>query len=150
MTLLAELRPILIDLSDLSTCATLFQNALQHYQSTYLNPSSADGPTFTLLDVLVLADLYNTLGEHEKAVMTIRRGWRWLQGRGDQRWWDVVEDDREFDVLVGPGSGVTREGDVASGGYELDVNARQRLAVARIKMGEVEEARVGFIHLCSC
>jgi general transcription factor 3C polypeptide 3 (transcription factor C subunit 4) len=96
------------------------------------------------LDLLVVSDLYNTLGEYEKAVYNLRKGWRWLQGRGEQMWWDAVEDDREFD---GNGA-IQREGEPGSGGYELDVNARHRLAVARIKMGEIEEGKVSFIFHC--
>jgi general transcription factor 3C polypeptide 3 (transcription factor C subunit 4) len=68
-----------------------------------------------------------------------------LQGTGEQKWRDAVEDDREFD---GNGA-VPREGELRGGGYELDVNTRQRLAVARIKMGEVEEGKVSFALHCS-
>lgn len=55
-----------------------------------------------------------------------------------------MEDDREFDAM----GAVAREGELGSGGYELDVNARQRLAVARIKMGEVEEGKVSSLLRC--
>jgi general transcription factor 3C polypeptide 3 (transcription factor C subunit 4) len=100
------------------------------------------------MEVLVLADLYNTLGEHEGAVMVIRGGVRWLQGRKEQRYWDQCVDDREFDLLeeeggARRGGGAGEDDEVPPGRFPLDINARHRLAVARIKMGDVEEAKVG-------
>jgi general transcription factor 3C polypeptide 3 (transcription factor C subunit 4) len=35
-----------------------------------------------------------------------------------------------------------RDGDVRPGWHPLDVNARHRLAIARIKMGDIEEGKV--------
>jgi hypothetical protein len=52
---------------------------------------------FTLLHILILADLYNTLSSHDLAIQVIRKGCRWLQGRARQGYWDGVEDDREWD-----------------------------------------------------
>lgn len=151
LTVIDELRTILIELSDLETCATLFQQAFDHYQTVYpsgrgQDPSSSaeiSGGGFSLMEILVLADLYNTLGEHERAIDVIRKGCRWLQGRGEQKYWDVCEDDREYDLREGEGRvGSGRDGEVAPGMYPLDVNARHRLAVARIKMGDVDEGKV--------
>jgi general transcription factor 3C polypeptide 3 (transcription factor C subunit 4) len=110
------------------------------------------------MEVLCLTDLYNTLGQHERAIEAIKRGCRWLQGRGSEKFWDFCEDDREFDLAkplngantgAGLGEVVThreREGDLRPGWYPLDVNARHRLAIARIKMGDVDEGKVGFLH----
>ena len=156
LAVLTSLRPILIELSDLQTCTTLFQQAFDHYQALYppgsLVDTSTSPPTevlgggFTLLEILVLADLYNTQGEHEKAISSIRRGCRWLQGRADQRYWDLCQDDREFDGEdIPPGMRIVVGEGVASveqGHYFLDINARHRLAVARIKTGDVDEGKV--------
>ncbi len=94
------------------------------------------------MEILVLTDLYNTLGEYESAIDTIRKGCRWLQGRGEQRYWDVCDDDREYDP---PDIEIPRRagGAIEPGKYQLDVNARHRLAIARIKMGDIEESQVG-------
>jgi hypothetical protein len=91
------------------------------------------------MHILVLADSYNSTKKYHNAVTTIRQGSRWLQGRGSQSYWDACEDDREFDVV---GSVVGRSGTVAPGMYELDINARHRLAVSRIKIGDIEEGQV--------
>ncbi|KAJ6468532.1 TPR-like protein [Mycena vitilis] len=157
LDILSELRTVLIDLGDLETCAARFHAAFEHYQSTYpagvgraaASGMEVPGAGFALLEVMVLADLYNTLGEHERAVDVIRRGVRWLQGRKDEGYWDLCADDREFDC---EGMEVARvfdlkgddddDGDFEAGYFELDVNARHRLAIARIKMGELEEGKV--------
>ncbi|KAH9893442.1 TPR-like protein [Cubamyces lactineus] len=149
LPVLDELRPILIELSDLALCAELFQGAFDHYHSAYpsgrgLDPETGEevpGGGFGLMHLLVLADLYNTLSEYGKAVNTIRKGCRWLQGRAAQKFWDACEDDREWDV---PESNVQRssEGEMQPGMYPLDVNARHRLAIARIKSGDIEEGKM--------
>ncbi|EDR07780.1 uncharacterized protein LACBIDRAFT_297936 [Laccaria bicolor S238N-H82] len=140
LTVLRELHAILVELSELPTCADLLQTAFEHYQRIYPTPSES---IFTKLDLLLLADLYNALGEHEKAAQTIRRGTRWLQGRAEQRYWDLCEDDREYDMDGWPGRSVIGEGGgIQAGRFELDANARHRLAVARIKMGEIEEGKL--------
>ena len=50
----------------------------------------------THMDLLMLADLYNVLGKHGHAIETIQTPTRWLQGRADQKYWDLCEDDREY------------------------------------------------------
>ncbi|KAJ7511160.1 hypothetical protein B0H11DRAFT_1700558 [Mycena galericulata] len=151
LNILSELRTILVDLEDLETCATLFQDAFNHYQEKFpsgVGRSAASGlevpgAGFGLLEVLVLADLYNTLEEHERAIDVIRKGVRWLQGRREQAYWDMCGDDREFDCESADVARVVDAiDDIDPGYYELDVNARHRLAIARIKMGETEEAKI--------
>ncbi|KAF7979955.1 hypothetical protein HWV62_40398 [Athelia sp. TMB] len=153
LTTLESLRPLLIELSDLKTCADLFQAAFNHYSAVYPipipNPDLDQPPSpFGQMEVLCLTDLYNTLGQHEQAIHAIKSGSRWLQGRRDEAYWDMCEDDREFDLRAEEGDNpigaVTREreGDLMSGHFPLDVNARHRLAIARIKMGDIEEGKM--------
>ncbi|KAI0031922.1 TPR-like protein [Vararia minispora EC-137] len=146
LTVLEEIRPVLIELNDIKLCAELFDKAFQYYAHQYpvghlTDPKTGavlPGGGFGLMELLALADMYNSLGEHDRAVHVIRVGVRWLQGRQDQRFWDACEDDREYDVGTGRpvGSGV---GELLPGRFPLDVNARHRLAVARIRMREFEE-----------
>ncbi|KAJ7158369.1 hypothetical protein C8R43DRAFT_995733 [Mycena crocata] len=147
LAVLSELRTILVEIADLATCTTLFKGAFEHYQKTYPSGHGHDPTTnqdvpgggFGHLEILVLADLYNTSGDHDNAIDVIRQGCRWLQGRGEQRYWDICDDDREYDKVE---FARTVEGDPQPGFFPLDVNARHRLAVARIKMGEAEEAKL--------
>lgn len=161
MSVLAELRPILIEVSDLPLCASLYQAALEHHQTIQplgpaqpIDPSTSDLPqpaqTFAFIDILVLADLYNTMSEYDRGIRIIRNGCRWLQGRASQRFWDGCGDDREYDLPRedrGGSVSIERSGDVQPGHYPLDVNARHRLAIARIKLGEVEEGKVCTCHV---
>ena len=153
LTTLESLRPLLIELSDLKTCADLFQSAFNHYSAVYPipipDPELNQPPSpFGQMEVLCLTDLYNTLGQHEQAIHAIKSGSRWLQGRRDETYWDMCEDDREFDLRTEEGDSSTavvtreREGDLTPGHFPLDVNARHRLAIARIKMGDIGEGKV--------
>ncbi|KAF7360402.1 hypothetical protein MVEN_00770100 [Mycena venus] len=147
LAVLSELRTILVEIGDLEACTTLFQAAFEHYQKTYPSGHGHDPTTnadvlgggFGNLEILVLADLYNTTGDHGRAIDVIRQGCRWLQGRAEHRYWDMCDDDREYDILDFKR---TVESGPQPGMFPLDVNARHRLAVARIKMGENEEAKL--------
>ena len=65
--------------------------------------------------------------------------------RADQNYRDLCEDDREFDHDDWPArSNFGERVSVQAGDFELDPNARHRLAVARFKTGNVEERNVSF------
>ncbi|KAH9476509.1 Transcription factor tau subunit sfc4 [Psilocybe cubensis] len=145
LSVLRELHTILVELSDFPTCASLLQDAMDFYMQTCPSgyTDGISGGCFSNMDLLLLADLYNVMGEHGRAVETIRRGTRWLQGRSDQKYWDLCEDDREYDTEEWPPRVVPDEGNaVPAGHHDLDPNARHRLAVARIKMGDIEEGKL--------
>jgi general transcription factor 3C polypeptide 3 (transcription factor C subunit 4) len=95
------------------------------------------------MQLLILADLYNVVGEHENAIITIRKGCRWLQGRAEQKYWDALEDDREYDTAeMAESRKPAPNAPVSGGGYALDVNARHRLGIARLNIGDVGEGKV--------
>ncbi|EAU87481.2 RNA polymerase III transcription factor [Coprinopsis cinerea okayama7 len=217
LVVLREVHPILVECGELGVCAQLLQQAFEFHlrgRSDEGGGGENNPNRLTILDVLLLADLYNALGAYEKAVDVIRKGVRWLQGREDQRYWDLCEDDREYDLpgtirdangntlvappsgedvsatipppgsgsgsgSLGPGVGPGGIGGIGVGGgpnaalgggapqtplplpgrpgagmqpgyYPLDTNARHRLAVARIKMGDVDEGKVCalLVRLC--
>ena len=168
VTILTELRHVLLETGELRLCVQYYQEAFDYYSSKYpFGPG--DGPQglslidpqlinsdessrtsnkqdFTLLEVLVLADLYMTLHAYDRVIKTIRAGCRWLQGRWKEKFWDSCPDDREYDL-----EGWTREaGDgeragaagIRQGFHPLDVNARHRLGVARLKSKDFQEGRV--------
>lgn len=149
---LEELRPILVELSDIPRGIQLYQEAFEYYQR--LNPSGMvrdtpgneiPGGGFGDMQIIVLADFYNSVGDPDSAITTIRRGARWLQRRGEQRHWDNEVDDREFDV-----EGITRgqpNGTLSGANYPLDLNFRHRLAVARLMLGDYEEGKVNSAFL---
>jgi general transcription factor 3C polypeptide 3 (transcription factor C subunit 4) len=82
------------------------------------------------------------LDDLEEALVVIRRGQRWLQGRRDQRSWDAFEDDREYDP---PGfSREEEEGEAEFESHPLEIPLRNRLALLRLRLGNDEEASVCF------
>ena len=105
LTVLEELRLVLIELGDFKLCAELFHRAFEHYVGAFPRGHGVDPATgaeipgggFGLMELLVLADLHTSLGRFEHAVHVIRHGCRWLQGRGNQRFWDACKDDRKYD-----------------------------------------------------
>ncbi|KAH9944859.1 TPR-like protein [Amylocystis lapponica] len=123
LTVLDELRPLLIELAELPLCAELFADAFAHYRDAFPGgvglarevQREVPGGGFGLMQLFVLADLRNTLGAHEEAIRVIRAGCRWLQGRGAQRFWDACEDDREYDVAEGVKMGDVDEGKIHAG-----------------------------------
>lgn len=122
--------------------------------SNYVEPSSSrptdQNSPFGLIELLVLADLYNTLSQFHRAVNVIRAGVRWLQGRAKEHIWDKCSDDREYDLPGfvrqdenGASVMADMEGENSKQGFHpLDINARHRLAIARLKLGHIEEGKV--------
>jgi general transcription factor 3C polypeptide 3 (transcription factor C subunit 4) len=169
MTVIDEVLPLLSRLRDWKKGIEILQNAFDYFRTkyphgppsapaldsdvdpalqplTHQNLSLDDVETpFRDVHIVALADYCLLLQYHEKAILAIRNGARWLQGRRMQTQWEGLPDDREFDldpglrkggVLLSSGPG-TR-----NGVHLLDVNMRHRLARARIKMGDHNEGRV--------
>jgi general transcription factor 3C polypeptide 3 (transcription factor C subunit 4) len=142
---LADLHPIVLATKKYRFGADALRTAFDWHTETFFGPNDTASPennTMTLENVINLADLLLQLDELEEAVVVIRRGQRWLQGRNNERQWDVQEDDREFDPegLVREGEGGEEEEGVAI--HPLDVNLRQRLALVRLRLGHDIEANV--------
>lgn len=86
--------------------------------------------------IVPLVDMLIQTEKLEEGVDVVRRGQRWLQGRMEERHWDVLDDDREYaPVDEGEGEG---EGE----GNELEVTLRLRLALLRLSLGQDEVAFV--------
>jgi len=160
MTVIDELLPLLSRLRDWQKGIEILQNAFDHFRTKYphgppsvpvldrdVDPAlqnDVEAP-FRDVHIVALADYYLLLQYYDKAVLAIRNGARWLQGRRMEMHWEGLPDDREFDMdpgvrkddgLLGGGPGAR------SGMHPLDVNMRHRLARARIKMGDHEEGKV--------
>ncbi|PWN94201.1 TPR-like protein [Acaromyces ingoldii] len=108
--------------------------------------------TYESSEVVTLADLLLYVGRAEDALMTIKRGARWLQGRLHEDFWEEVPDDREFDEVRGrplfdgeprPQGEFGRRIDMAPIHY-LDPEMRFRLGICRSRMGDAREAKHHF------
>lgn len=138
---LEEVRLLLIELDDAPKAAKLFQQAFDFYSKHQPEGPESEND-FGARQIIALTDFYNNVNEYEKAISTIRRGARWLDSRfHESRSWDSVQDDREFDL---PGY-ARDDGDgqgPAPGYHPLDINFRQRLAISRLRIGDIGEAQV--------
>ena len=138
---LEQLRLIYLEMNEPIRARILFQEAFDYCKAN--NPGATEpsgNAEFGLLQIIALADFYNNAGEYRTAVSVVRQGARWLDGRlSECGMWDDLADDREFDV-----EGGIRDNYMPSQIHTLDVNLRHRLAVSRLRLGELAEAEVRF------
>ncbi|KDQ11782.1 hypothetical protein BOTBODRAFT_113883 [Botryobasidium botryosum FD-172 SS1] len=143
---LEQLRYLLVELNEIPRIIKIYQDAFDYHRQTQPQPNLET--SFGIRQIIALADFYNSINEPEMAIKTIRAGARWLDGRSEERFWDAVSDDREFDVegyirqaaegTENPGQESVRAGVI----NPLDINMRHRLAIARLKLREFEEGKM--------
>jgi general transcription factor 3C polypeptide 3 (transcription factor C subunit 4) len=170
MNILAEMPPLFASANAIQEGAQLFEAAMDYHIRTFPDgPSSETLPrqtantttnSMTLDFIISLADFKILLHEYEDVINIIRKGQRWLSGRSREIYWDMEADDREFDppgtsrqahsqpdALGLPGGADGQE--TISGGYEMDINLRHRLAIARLKLGNDYDANVSPVSQCA-
>ncbi|KAL7416696.1 hypothetical protein BDY24DRAFT_377956 [Mrakia frigida] len=123
--------------------------ALHKQQRLYPDPVSSPPPApiilFPISLLVVLFDILIATEQWGKAIMECKKAVRWLGGRLKETRWEKVGDDREFDEEgVKRGAGTSGGEGREAEGYELDVNLRHRLGLARLNLGDVDEARIHF------
>lgn len=142
LALLMELYPLISETNQIAFGAQAFREGFDYHTDTYTTPDDQtdEANRLTLEHIVILVDLLLQLDSLEESLAVIRRGQRWLQGRGDQHGWDAYDDDREYDP-----PGINRDGtaeDEEVEGYGLDINLRHRLALLRLRLGNDMEATV--------
>lgn len=154
--MLDELRIIFIETGDPERARRLFQETFDHSLRTkpkgphrHRSPLPGGVAEFGLLQIIALADFYNSStttippsasgeSQYQTAIHVIRRGARWVDGRlPESDAYDTLADDREFDL-----PGRRKDGYEPVEYHGLDVNLRERLAVARLRLGDSEESAV--------
>ncbi|PWN47294.1 TPR-like protein, partial [Violaceomyces palustris] len=153
-----ELIPLLVSAQDYSQGVDILESSRRANMDQFPDPTSLDeaqteqgrGNTFSLSELVTLADLLLLIGKPVEAVNVIRTTSRWLDGRASESYWDQLADDREFDE--------DREGEVArsrepsqlgpivefADPHLLDPEVRLRLGKARMMMGQTDEAKLHF------
>jgi general transcription factor 3C polypeptide 3 (transcription factor C subunit 4) len=140
-TLLQDFYPLIIETKQYPFGSSVYRTAFDYHLETFPGPPQIqddededeeedEGNTMTLEHVMSLVDVLSLTEKLEEAVEVVRKGQRWLQGRGDQRYWDTFDDDREYAP------------DGAGEGHELAIGLRHRLALLRLRLGNDEEAFV--------
>ncbi|KZT51273.1 TPR-like protein [Calocera cornea HHB12733] len=135
---LLQIYQICLELNDLPQALHLYQTAFDFYRKFPPNEE-----LFGIPSLSVLADLQMNTGNVDGAIQSVKSGTRWLQNRSNETFWDLAEDDREYDP-----QGFVRdrfegqEDDQAPGYHPLPFELRHRLAVARLKSGNDVEAQI--------
>lgn len=98
-------------------------------------------------DVGIYVDLVAAAERHGEAIVELRRLARWLVGRVEESYWDEwTGDDREWDDgslrRYDEPRFVAQPGDMEFYGKSLPLDLRVRLAIFRLKMGDVDEGLV--------
>lgn len=138
---LGTFHQIILSANHLKLAASSFRAAFD-WHLTRTSPDSPDC-SMNLQHIILLVDDLIAMEQLEEAVMIIRRGQRWLQGRKSEVKWDTFDDDREY-YPPGYVQGETgdQEGDAEREGYPLETPFRHRLAKLRLRMGDDDEAMV--------
>ncbi|ORY02982.1 hypothetical protein K493DRAFT_297630 [Basidiobolus meristosporus CBS 931.73] len=147
MNVIRELTRIYIQINDLNSAISFFEEALSHYLQRE-SPQSIHSPItlnnaadifgFDYSDLNIMVELYMMMGDFEKAIKSLKRGVRKLHGRDKEVWWDTVEDDREFDDT--PNSSIAPI---------LPLELRAKLGECRLMLGQVDQAKIHFRYLFS-
>lgn len=136
-----DFQPLLLEVKQSAFASQIFRSAFDYHIERFSSPEDQrpDEPnTLALEHVVILADMLLASDDLEEALVVIRRGQRWLQGRREQRSWDANEDDREYDP-----EGLDRgEQTEQAESYPLEIPLRHRLALVRLRLGDDEEALV--------
>lgn len=138
--LLMEMQPVFQTTQQWNLAANIFGDAFVFHFATFASPEDnrsdiEERNTMELEHIVVYVDYLLKSGDPETAISVIHRGQRWLQGRKSEKAWDVLDDDSEYAPAKGD--------EEAPGRPELDIQLRHKLAIARLRLGQHDEAMVG-------
>ncbi|KAI1355681.1 hypothetical protein F5Y01DRAFT_269512 [Xylaria sp. FL0043] len=111
-----------------------------------------DGHPFEWQDVSIFAGLLAYIEHTKDALYELKSLARWLVGRSDENFWDDwQDDDREWDIGNARRTGFQEfhfgKYPESSYGISLPLDLRTKLAVYRLKLGDIHEARHHIDHL---
>ncbi|EPY49866.1 transcription factor tfiiic complex subunit sfc4 [Schizosaccharomyces cryophilus OY26] len=139
VSLLKHLAEVYIRIRAPGEALNAFETAWTHYYQYPVPPigkSVFDLPALNLYAELLLLD-----HQWSSAIHLINRGARWFRGRKSETYWDDYDDDREWDVDEKRRKvDATSVQESSEETYHLPYLLRAKLGIARMKIGELEEA----------
>lgn len=158
--IITALIPVLFSLNKLTKAIDVLQSCADWNMIAFPNPQIDPtllneelgpdaGSTYGASEIATLTDLYLKCGKPYQAIDTLRKGARWLDGRGSETFWNEVEDDREFDVDRTSRTRLHGRHIELAAIHDLDPELRFYLGVARARLGAVIEAKHHF-DIWSC
>ncbi|KAF2667206.1 TPR-like protein [Microthyrium microscopicum] len=118
-------------------------DAIEAFKLYIANHMHMDVPGNSYIDwnlILMFADLFVSAGQIEEAIRQLKRVSRWVIGRGDETYWDNIEDDREWDMEDEPRRIELDEFEMPTYsdlmyGPSLPIELRVRLGTLRVLLG---------------
>ncbi|ODQ65103.1 TPR-like protein, partial [Nadsonia fulvescens var. elongata DSM 6958] len=158
-TVIMELAIIYVSQNRLSQASKLYEDLLQDADnasssqdssgSYIVNEGGADQtPVFGWSELNILAEIYVKQRAWAKIVKTIKYVSRWIHGRADEKWWDDLSNDAEFDERKENLEKFTRSAKKNSPLlYQLPVDLRVKLGFARLHLNDSDEAKLHFGYI---
>ncbi|KAJ1932023.1 transcription factor TFIIIC subunit tfc4, partial [Linderina macrospora] len=110
-----------------------------YYQSNeHLTVSMEGVEGYDYSDVNMVAELHIMRHAYEDAISAIKRGARFIQGRGNELQWERVEIEDSWDAEYNAPSADAPDG----AGHELPVELRAKLGQCRLLLGQTDQAHV--------
>jgi general transcription factor 3C polypeptide 3 (transcription factor C subunit 4) len=146
MSILREIASLYIQLKKIPQAIEYYNRSIEFFKSTG-NPDKAFG--WSELNILV--ELYMMAEEWEVAIRILKNHARWLSGRMEEKYWERLEDDREWDSHDKRRKSVREYVPMRFDPktYTLPLELRVKLGVCRLKEDDKKEAMVHFAYLDS-
>ncbi|KAL1412045.1 transcription factor TFIIIC subunit tfc4 [Vanrija albida] len=144
--MLMDIHPLIHEAKQFVFGSNVFGDAFLFHFAAFSSPEDqrpgSDQNTMQLEHIVVYVDYLLLSGDVESAVSTIHRGQRWIQGRKNQKGWDAIDDDSEYEPPKEADEEDVDGVEGPSGGYHLDTQLRYRLALSRLRLGQDTDAMV--------
>ncbi|KAA8909852.1 hypothetical protein FN846DRAFT_888742 [Sphaerosporella brunnea] len=146
MSILREIASLYIELKKVPQAIEYYNRSIEFFKSTG-NPDKAFG--WSELNILV--ELYMMVEQWEVAIKVLKNHARWLYSRSEEKYWEKLDDDREWDATDKRRKPVREYVPMRfdPSTYALPLELRVKLGVCRLRLGEKREAMVHFSYLDS-
>lgn len=141
---LMQMTQCLVEMRRINEAVKLYEDLLQQNK----NPKPDDNEEeqvqeFGLSELNIMTELYAKQQAYEKTVEVIKKTARWLADR-DEDYWDEYDDDTEYlpkrreKITLFQRGAYKDQPDL----YDLPIDIRMKLLMARAKLGDIEEAKM--------
>jgi general transcription factor 3C polypeptide 3 (transcription factor C subunit 4) len=134
---LRHLAETYIDMQDVQRAIDYYMDSIKYYMSL----DTEDSLKFSWSDLNIFVELLAYERQHELGLRLLTSVSRWLLGRNEDKIWDDLDDDREWDVSHSPRR-IKTDGFIPgiypenSYGIGLPMELRMKLGIFRLKLGD--------------
>jgi general transcription factor 3C polypeptide 3 (transcription factor C subunit 4) len=144
MAILREIATLFIELQRIPEAIEYYTKNVNFFKATGNQKSD-----FGWSELNILVELYMMNQQWEGAISTLKNTSRWLCGRVEEKYWEGVEDDREWDATDRRRRTIREfiSARFEQEAYVLPLELRIKLGVCRMKTGNKAEAMQHFGYL---